>query len=376
MAQKQLHARTPIARMLRIHTEVLAGKYPNCSRLAGKIEVSTKTIQRDIDYMRYQLGMPLEYDSREHGYHYTEPVTSFPTIPATEGELLALFVAQKALGQYRGTPFEAPLARAFAKLAEVMDNEVTVDLNELSTALSFHHTGVAVTRMEIFEKVTKALVEKRELEFAYRKLNSQRPERRRVQPYHLASIDGQWYLFANDLVRKDIRTFVISRIQEVPTMGKAFTRPKDFSLADRLMGSFGVFKGTGNYRVQIAFDPFSAQLIRERNWHPSQKLEALPDGGVELTLQLDSLEEVERWILSWGCHARVTGPPALKKRVRAALRDMQDTYAESPRWLADLHEAAQASQPDRIMQLVLSLNRIPDAPGQMKLGLATPVSSH
>ena len=355
--------------MIRIHNKLQEGKYPNCTNLARKIEVSTKTIQRDIDYMRDQLGLPIEYDGARHGYYYTEGVTSFPTIPATEGEMLALFVAQRALEQYRGTPFEKPLAHAFAKLAQVMEDEVTIDVNELSAALSFHHTGIAVTQMGIFQKVTKALMESRELEFTYKKLNGTRPEKRRVQPYHLASIDGQWYLFAHDLARNDIRTFVLGRIQEISATGKKFRKPKDFSLADRLMGSFGVFKGEGDYRVRIEFDPYAAQLVRERTWHSSQEIRNLPGGALELRLHLDSLEEVERWILSWGGHARVIAPAQLKKRVQSALRDMSDTYSGSPRWLAELHEAAQAHQPDRILQLVMSIERGIEHPGQMSLGL-------
>lgn len=371
MPKKQLNSRPPLARMIRIHQKLQEESYPNCTKLAKQIEVSTKTIQRDIDYMRDQLGMPIDYDGARHGYYYTEAVTSFPTIPATEGEMLALFVAQRALEQYRGTPFEKPLAHAFSKLAQVLEDEVTIDVNELSSALSFHHTGIAVTQMKIFQKVTKALMESRELEFSYKKLNGSRPEKRRVQPYHLASIDGQWYLFANDLVRKDIRTFVLGRIQEISGTGKKFKKPKDFSLTDRLMGSFGVFKGEGDYRVRIEFDPYAAQLVRERTWHTSQVLKDLPGGSLELRLHLDSLEEVERWILSWGGHARVVGPPLLKKRVQAALKDMHDSYSESPRWLAELHEATQARQPDRVMQLIMSIERGVDHPGQMVLGLRT-----
>jgi proteasome accessory factor B len=355
--------------MIRIHNRLQEGKYPNCSTLAKKIEVSTKTIQRDIDYMRDQLGLPIDYDGARHGYYYTEAVTSFPTIPATEGEMLALFVAQRALEQYRGTPFEKPLSHAFAKLAQVLEDEVTVDISELTTALSFHHTGAAVTQMEIFQKVTKALMDCRELEFSYRKLNGTRAEKRRVQPYHLASIDGQWYLFANDLARKDIRTFVLGRIQEIAGTGKKFKKPKDFSLTDRLMGSFGVFKGEGDYRVRIEFDPYAAQLVRERNWHSSQEIKDLPGGALELRLHLDSLEEVERWILSWGGHAKVLGPPQLKKRVQAVLKDMSDAYSESPRWFAELHEATQARQPERIMQLMMAIDRGIEHPGQMSLGL-------
>lgn len=369
MPRKQLHSRPPLNRMMRIHHFLLERKYPNCSTLARKLEVSTKTIQRDFDYMRDQLELPIDYDGARHGYHYTEEVTSFPTIPATEGEVLALFVAEKALSQYRGTPFEKPLANAFSKLADVMQDGISVNLQELGNALSFRHTGVAITDMEIFSQVTQALVETRELEFTYRKLNGTRTESRRVQPYHVASIDGQWYLFANDLARKDIRTFVIGRIQSVARIGRTFRKPADFSLADRLMGAFGVFKGEGDFRVRLEFDPTVAQLVRERTWHASQELKDLPGGAVELGMRLDSLEEVERWILSWGGHARVVSPPQLKKRVKAALQDMQDTYAESPRWFADLHEAVQANQPDRIMQLVTAIDRLPDHPRQMSLGL-------
>jgi proteasome accessory factor B len=244
---------------------------------------------------------------------------------------------------------------------------MSVDLNELSGALSFHHTGRAITSMEIFQTVNKALMESRELKFSYKKLNGNRAERRHVQPCHLASIDGQWYLFAHDLKRDDIRTFVLGRIQSVPETGKRFEKPKDFSLGERLMGSFGVFTGEGNYRVRIEFSAGVAQLVRERQWHGSQQIKDQPDGSLELSLQLDSLEEIERWILSWGGHAKVLGPPKLKQRVQEALNSMQDVYREMPPWFAELHEAAQAHQPERLLQLVAGLDRKADAPGQMTL---------
>jgi len=367
MARIDPKSRTPLYRMMRIHKRLVDGQYPNCSSLAKVIEVSTKTIQRDIEYMRDQLGLPLAYDGPRHGYFYTEPVTSFPTIPATEGEVLALFVAQKALQQYQGTPFEQPLAKAFEKLSQVLQDEMSVDLSDLSGALSFHHTGRAITSMEIFRVVNKALMESRELKFSYKKLNDSRAERRHVQPCHLASIDGQWYLFANDLKRKDIRTFVLGRIQSVPTTGRNFKKPKDFSLGERLMGSFGVFSGEGDFRVRIEFSPGVAQLVRERQWHGSQEIKGLSDGGLELSMQLDSLEEIERWILSWGGHAKVLGPPKLKQQVQEALNSMQDVYREMPTWFAELHEAAQAHQPERLLQLVAGLDRKADAPGQLKL---------
>ena len=64
----------------------------------------------------------------------------------------------------------------------------------------------------------------------------------------------------------------------------------------------------------------AGQLVRERIWHPSQKTQELADGGLELTLQLSSLHEIEPWVLSWGEHVRILGPAELKRRVLSRLK--------------------------------------------------------
>ncbi len=82
-----LHSRPPLERMMRLHERLKAGKFPNCRKLAKEFEVSSKTIQRDIDFMRYRLNLPIEYDQLHFGFAYTEPVTSFPSIEVSEGEI-------------------------------------------------------------------------------------------------------------------------------------------------------------------------------------------------------------------------------------------------------------------------------------------------
>jgi len=74
------------------------------------------------------------------------------------------------------------------------------------------------------------------------------------------------------------------------------------------------------------FDAFAAARVEERQWHPSQKIKQLRDGWIELTVTLGNLEEVERWILSWGNHARVIGPPELKQRIAETVTALSETY--------------------------------------------------
>jgi hypothetical protein len=59
---RTLHSRPPLCRFQEIFHAIKTGRYPNRTQLAETIEVTSKTIQRDIDYMRYQMSVPIEFD--------------------------------------------------------------------------------------------------------------------------------------------------------------------------------------------------------------------------------------------------------------------------------------------------------------------------
>lgn len=112
-------------RMLRIHQIIkdapsakkrYRNLYPNATDIANELEVSYKTVVRDINFMRDRLNLPIEYHQVNHGYYYSQEVASFPTIQISEGELFSLLIARKAIASYQGTSFEEPLKKAFRKL--------------------------------------------------------------------------------------------------------------------------------------------------------------------------------------------------------------------------------------------------------------------
>jgi predicted DNA-binding transcriptional regulator YafY len=313
--------------MMRLHERLKAGSFPNCRKLADELEVSSKTIQRDIDFMRDRMGMPIEYDQLHFGFIYTEPVTSFPGIEVSEGEVIALFVAQKALEQYRGTSFEKRLKTAFAKITDALKDRIGFHWGDVDSAISFRGIGTTIADIELFETVSRAVLDSHELEFEYQKLGGARHETRRIQPYHLGCVENQWYLFGLDLARRQLRTFALPRMRHPRNTKARFHRPPDFSIEAHLSDSFGVFKGRAKHRVRIQFDSFAARLVSEREWHPTQKSRPLPGGELELSMALGSLEEIERWILSWGRHATVLEPPALIKRIRETAESLTGAYS-------------------------------------------------
>src|SRR5881397_1646147 len=246
-------SRPPLERMLRIHQAIHSGKYPNATVLAGELEVSTKSIHRDIEFMRDRLELPVEFDRARNGFHYTQEVGSFPTLQITEGELFALLVAEKALQQYRGTTFEKPLLSAFRKMAASLPDSVSLSLADWEQTISFRTSAEPILDLETFDTLAKATARHQQLLLTYRKPGRKETEPRVVDPYHLANINGEWFLFGYCHLRNDIRTFVPARILQAKPTGKSFVRPRKFSLEKRLRDSFGVLTGPGEFDVVICF---------------------------------------------------------------------------------------------------------------------------
>ncbi len=312
-------SRPPLERMLRIHQALTVGRFPNAITLAREIEVASKTIHRDLEFMRDRLNLPLAYDHTRKGFHYTSEVSAFPTMQITEGEIFALVVAEKALQQYRGTSFEKPLLSAIRKMEQALPDTISLNLADIEQTISFRTRAEPILNLEIFDALAKAVSQRQQLELQYRK-PGQKAEARVIDPYHLANINGEWFLFAFDHARKDLRTFAPARIQSAKATGKTFERSQKFSLEKRLRDSFGVHAGEGKFEVVIRFAPRAADFIREKKWHPSQTLKDLKDGGAELTMKLSSLAEVQRWVLSWSGEATVMKPRELAEVVKTAAK--------------------------------------------------------
>jgi len=307
---------------MRIHKAIHSGNFPNAARMALELEVSSKSIHRDIEFMRDRMALPIEYDAVRHGFYYDGEVSSFPTMQISEGELFALIVAEKALQQYRGTNFEKPLLSAIRKLEQSLPDTISVNVADWEQTISFRTRAEPILNLEIFETLGKATAQRQQLEIIYRKPGQRSAETRVVDPYQLANINGEWFLIAYDHLRSDFRKFVPARIKSVRKTGSNFERLEKFSLDGQLRDSFGVHSAHGEFEVVIRFDPVAADYIREKRWHDSQKLKELRNGGVELTMKLSSLAEVERWVLNWGGKAVVMKPKQLADMVKDSARSL------------------------------------------------------
>jgi predicted DNA-binding transcriptional regulator YafY len=313
-------------RLLFIDREIREGRYPNCRSLAAVWEVNAKTIQRDVEYLKYELGAPVEYDALRHGFRYSEPNFRLPAIQISESDLFAVCIAQKALKQFEKTPLYDKLASVFEKIEQALPDRVTVHPGWVDGRISF--IPDARTRMEpgIWEDVANALRGNLRVRLSYQSPGRETASDREVDPYHLVNYKGEWYLIGYAHAHGEIRTYAVSRVRRVDILREKFELPPDFDLA-RLVGDhFGIMWGDTPYTVRVRFDRRLAPYIGEREWHPRQKVRRGRDGSVVLEFQTNHLNEVKDWVLSWGAGARALAPRKLVDKIRRDLRDALSSY--------------------------------------------------
>lgn len=286
--------------------------------LAREFEVNVRTAYRDIDRLRDEWRLPLEFDRGRNSYRLTEPTTALPVVPLTQGELLAVYFAEKVVAQYRNTPFEAELRSAFDKLREFLPGEVRVSSESLDNYLSLDPGPLHTPDARVFSDVLSGQRLRRALLVRYRSLSSNRTSERRIQPYRIFNHRGDWYVAAWDEVRREVRIFALHRVERATLTTDRYEIPPEFDFERWIGDAFGIEKGE-RARVSLRFAARQARWIRERRWHASARLEEQDDGGLVLRLDVAQTSEVRRWVLQFGSEAEVLEPESLRREVAADL---------------------------------------------------------
>ena len=108
---------------------------------------------------------------------------------------------------------------------------------------------------------------------------------------------------------------------KVSPTGKRFKRPAGFDWREFSREAFGIAHGEKSERIRLLFSAHVATYIRERVWHPSQRLRERRDGSLEMRLETSGHKELLRWVLSWVPDVEVLAPRSLRDRVREKLHE-------------------------------------------------------
>jgi predicted DNA-binding transcriptional regulator YafY len=299
--------------------------------LAERTGVTTRTIRRDLIALQ-EAGFPIYDDLGEDGRKYwrldAKPFRALSDNGFTLSELAALYFSRTLVERQAGMPFHDDLSRAFEKIQSALSPAVRRFLDHIPDIVGAGPGPAPADdqkQRDAVAKLLEASLHNRQARMTYFSVTSGRAKEYVLHPYRVVYAQGGLYLLAFVPEYKELRTFAISRIEQISLLETTFQRSEN--LADEPFShSLGVHQGEPE-TVTLEFAPQVAAFVEGRKWHPSQSLTRLKDGRIQLTLQVSIDWALKGWIMSFGPLAKVLEPKKLAQELKKELAQAAGLYA-------------------------------------------------
>jgi predicted DNA-binding transcriptional regulator YafY len=192
------------------------------SVLASRLDVSDRTVRRDIDRLR-EMGYRIETTMGPDGGYRLDAGAEMPPLLLDDDQALAVAIALRAAPALGADIGEAAV-RALATMRQVLPSRLRhrLDAVEVTTVGRPGEVPVAAVPLEVLLTLAQAVRDRVALRFDYLPRGEGKAQPRRVEPHHLVASQGRWYLLGWDLEREDWRLFSADRVRPRVPHGAPF----------------------------------------------------------------------------------------------------------------------------------------------------------
>lgn len=188
--------------------------------LAARLEVSSRTIRRDVERLR-RLGYPVESLTGPAGGYQLRAGTAMPPLLVDDEEAIAIAVGLRAAAGASVTGIEETAVRALVKLEQVLPSALRRRVSALGQATFTLPVAGPRVEPQHLSVIAAACRDRERVRFGYRSRDGTE-SRREVEPHALVNHGRRWYLVAWDRTREDWRTFRVDRIWRPSSAGVRF----------------------------------------------------------------------------------------------------------------------------------------------------------
>jgi predicted DNA-binding transcriptional regulator YafY len=282
--------------------------------LADRLEVSPRTIRRDIDRLR-ELGYPVDSLTGPAGGYRLQAGTAMPPLLLDDDEAVAIAVGLRTAAGASITGIEETSVRALVKLEQVLPSHLRRRVNALqSVTATLAATGPTVDP-EALTTIAGCCRDHERLRFEYRARDGAE-SRREVEPRSLVNLGRRWYLVAWDCAREDWRTFRLDRLERPRPHGVRFAAEERALPGGDDPAAFVARNLSGarqRYEARVTLRASAAEL-GERNRWIGAALEPIDARTCEYRTSDDSLDWLAVRIGMLGVEFEVHEPPELVER--------------------------------------------------------------
>lgn len=297
------------SRTLRLLSLLQTHRHWPGAELAARLDVSPRTLRRDVDRLR-ELGYPVDATRGVEGGYQLAAGAALPPLVVDDDEAVALAVGMQAVAQGAVAGIEEPAVRALTKVVQVMPPRLRrrVDALRSVTVPATWNAGPPLDP-DVLITVAQACRDTERLEFAYTARDAAAADRL-VEPHRLVPLGRRWYLVAYDLHRHDWRSFRLDRLAGPRRTGARFLPrdlPADDAAAFVRAGMAALAPVQHDVEVAVAAP---AERVRERagRWG---RVEDAGDGTCVLRMRVDDLAWPAMLLGSIGAEFTVRAPAEL-----------------------------------------------------------------
>jgi predicted DNA-binding transcriptional regulator YafY len=283
------------------------------AELADRLEVSGRTIRRDVERLR-DLGYPVESLTGPAGGYRLRAGTAMPPLLLDDDEAIAIAVGLRTAARASVSGIEETAVRALVKLEQVLPTHLRRRVSALGSATIVPPVGGATVDPHHLTVIATACRDRECLRFAYRSRDGT-DSRREVEPHSLVNLGRRWYLVAWDRRREDWRTFRIDRLSAPAAGGVRFSERK---LPARDAASYVKQSITGapnRFEARVTLHA-AAEEIASRVPHYWGTIEPIDDQTCSYRTGDDNLEWLAIRILMLDVDVEVHEPPELLERLQ------------------------------------------------------------
>jgi predicted DNA-binding transcriptional regulator YafY len=218
------------ARMLRLLSLLQTHRFWPGAELAGRLEISERTLRRDIDRLR-DLGYPVDAQRGVDGGYQLAAGAALPPLVLDDEEAVALALGLRAAAHGAVAGIEESSIRALTKVVRIMPPRLRRQVDALrQVTVPAVWSGGPTVDAGVLTIFAQACQDEERMRFAYTARDGEQTARH-VEPHRLVSLGRRWYLVAYDVMRQDWRSFRLDRVTEPRSTGMRFT-PRELPAED------------------------------------------------------------------------------------------------------------------------------------------------
>jgi proteasome accessory factor B len=313
-----------VVRILGILGALLEGGHLAIRDLASRFGTRRETIYRDLRALE-DAGYPIcgdESGRLSRPRLLPEARRNAPHLRLSDEEITALLWASRQAAEK--SPFREALGAATAKLRAMAREEGAAGIEAVMTEGGSAMKDYGPHRETIL-RLVEAILRNTRCEVEYQSPAADAPKAYQYDPYRLVSVAGGLYCLGRVPPHENLTTLAVDRIRALRITDGKFEIDPALDLDRYRRESFGVV-WEEPVNVTIRFSADQAPYVRERTWHPTQRIRELSDGRIDLSFRAGGMFEIARWVLGWGDAAEVLRPQCLRESIAKVLHSTVRSY--------------------------------------------------